>query len=38
MRVNPARVAKPNSSLELLKLLLKIGFLKILLGGLEGAD
>lgn len=38
MRVNPARVAKPNSSLEFLKLVLKIGFLKILLGGLEGAD
>lgn len=38
MRFNPVRVAKPNSSLEFLKLVLKIGFLKILLGGLEGAD
>lgn len=38
MSFNPARVAKPNSSLEFLKLVLKIGCLKILLGGLEGAD
>lgn len=35
MHFNPARVAKPNSSLDLLKLVLKIGCLKILLGGLK---
>lgn len=38
MHFNPESVAKPNASLQFLKLVLKIGFLKIPLGGLEGAD
>lgn len=38
MCFNPASVAKPNASLQFLKLVLQIGFLTILLDGLEGAD
>lgn len=38
MCFNPVSVAKPSASLLFLKLVLQIGFLKILLDGLEGAD